>query len=561
MSKRAWVNIKSFVFAIGLAVLGSAPVLPFVSGASAYETVIVGEVETTRILVAPPRNALERTIRDGLRNAIAAAPNGSRARTDAEQLYYFYGARHFAPLWLVEDKTGTTTFTAAAQGVIDLFGRAHLEGLNPADYLTDALDIPAAMSDPRRLAALEGAFSASMLRYAQDAYSGRLDPRSVSSNIDAAIKRVDEKALLESLSASSDPASILEALHPSHREFIALRNLLAQHYSGAIAPVQTLPDGKLIRSGMSDDRVPLLRERLGVPTVSDDVTGVYDTALVAAVQAFQKEMGLNPDGVVGPATVAALNGMAGATRADVIANMERWRWMPENLGDFHVLVNIPEYRLEVSKYGEIVWDTRVIVGTTARQTPVFSDQIRHVVTNPYWNVPPTILRQDVMPRVASNPGYIDSQNMELFYGGQRVDPYMVDWTAANPTSFRVRQRPGSSNALGMVKFLFPNTHDVYLHDTNSPGLFSRSMRAISSGCVRVQNPFEFARALLQYEPNFTVASLEGSLGSNERWFNMDNHVPVHLAYFTLRIGKDGAVRSYADVYGHNARIIEMLGLE
>lgn len=556
------MRIKLSVVGFGFGLLANLlPVPVAVSSAAAYETVIVGEVETARILVAPPRNALERTIRDGLREAVSSAPAGSRARTDAEKLYYFYGGRHFTPLWLTEDENGKTTFSAAAQGVLDLFARAHLEGLDPSDYLTGALDIPAAQDDPKRLAALESAFSAAMLRYAQDAYSGRLDPRSVSSNIDVAIKRVDEKALLERLAASDDPASILKSFHPTHREFLALRELLARHYDGTIEPVKTIPDGKLIRTGMSDPRVPLLRERLGIPAATEDVTGILDRDLAAAVEAFQAQMGLNPDGVVGPATIAALNGMAGASRADLVANMERWRWMPEDLGEFHVFVNIPEYRLEVAKYGNVVWDTRVIVGQIGRQTPVFSDRIRHVVTNPYWNVPPTILRQDVMPRVTANPGYIDSQNMELFYGGQRVDPYMVDWSAANPNAFRVRQRPGRSNALGMVKFLFPNSHDVYLHDTNSPGLFARSMRAISSGCVRVENPFEFARALLEFEPNFTVASLESSLGSNERWFNMDRHVPVHLAYFTLRIDEDGTVRSFADVYGHNGKIIDMLGLE
>src|SRR5690606_27189388 len=154
-----------------------------------------------------------------------AAPAASRARTDAEQLYYFYGARHFAPLWLTEDGDGAPVFSPAAQGVLDLFAQAHLEGLDPADYLTDALDIPAALGDPQRLAALEGEFSAAMLRYAQDAYSGRLDPRAVSGNIDIAIKRVDEKALLETLAAARDPAAILMGFHPTHREFLALRDL------------------------------------------------------------------------------------------------------------------------------------------------------------------------------------------------------------------------------------------------------------------------------------------------------------------------------------------------
>ncbi len=529
---------------------------------SAIETVIVGEVETQRILIAPPQNPLAKTIRAGLRDSIAAAGQNTRAQTDAQQLYYFYGSRKFEPLWLSETQDGTIAFSDKAQGVVALFEQAHLQGLNPDDYLTDALDVSAAATDPQALAALESAFSAAMLRYAQDAYSGRLDPRSVSGYIDVDIKRVNERELLTALSASNDPASILLDFHPTHREFVALRELLAAHYNGEIKAQVTIGDGGLLRAGMTDPRVPDLRERLGLTAPEDEtLANLYDPELVAAMRSFQGDMNLTVDGVVGPATIAALNGANGASIGDIVANMERWRWMPEDLGDFNVFVNVPEFALEVNKYGKTFWDTKVIVGSERRQTPIFSDRIRHVVTNPYWNLPPTILREDIMPRVAANPHYLASQNMELLYGGRVVDPLMVDWQQVNPAQFRVRQRPGRSNALGQVKFLFPNKHDVYLHDTNSPGLFARSMRALSSGCVRVENPFEFAEALLEFEPNFTVASLENSLGPNERWFSMDNRVPVHLAYFTLRISEDGTVRSYGDLYGHHAKIVSMLGFE
>ncbi|SDG75582.1 L,D-transpeptidase family protein [Pelagibacterium luteolum] len=538
--------------------IAGASLFAMVSAATAFETVRVGEVNATRIMIAPPQTDLAKTIRDGLRDALDGAGN-SRAQSDAQQLYYFYGARHFEPLWLTEDR-GEIAFSSAAESVIALFEDAHLQGLEPSDYLTRGLDVAAAGSDPARLAALEAEFSAAMLRYATDAYTGRLDPRTVSENIDVAPKSVDEAELFSALAESADPAAVLMSYHPDHPEFIALRDLLGQHYSGEIEDRAPIGGGSLIRLGGSDARVPALRERMGTTSLPGADPLVYDGALEAAIEKFQGEMGLNPDGVVGPATVAAINGAGGATRADIVANMERWRWMPDDLGDFNVFVNIPQYRVEVVRYGETVWDSRTVVGTERRQTPVFSDQIRHVVTNPYWNVPPTILSQDVMPRVAANPNYLASQNMELFFNGAQIDPWMVDWSLANPNAFRVRQRPGPSNALGRVKFLFPNTHDVYLHDTNSPGLFSRSMRALSSGCVRVEDPFGFAEALLEFEPNLTVASLENTLGGNERWFNMDRRVPVHLAYFTLRVDENGTVRSFGDVYGHNAKTMEMLGV-
>jgi murein L,D-transpeptidase YcbB/YkuD len=203
-----------------------------------------------------------------------------------------------------------------------------------------------------------------------------------------------------------------------------------------------------------------------------------------------------------------------------------------------------------------------VVGTTKNQTPIFSDSIRHVVVNPYWNVPTSIIKGEIAPAVLRNPAYTDNQNMDLLYNGQVVSPWQVDWAqvSTNNFPFRVRQRPGPGNSLGQIKFLFPNKHDVYLHDTPSKGLFSRSYRAFSHGCVRVQDPMAFADALMANEPNISRASLEGMYGPNERWVNPQTQIPVHLAYFTLRVGEDGTIRSYGDVYGHNEALIDAMGL-
>ena len=551
------MTLNSGIKALLLGAFAGISILGFSATATAFETVMVDGVQATRIMIAPPRNTLERTIRDGLRDAVAQAPTG-RAADDASRLYYFYGARHFEPLWLTETD-GDIVFSGAAEQILAVFKDSYLQGLDPADYMIDLAALDGATSDPAALASLEADFSAAILHYANDAHTGRLDPRSVSGYIDLDAKSVDEAELFSAVAQASDPASVLLSYHPTHREFVALRDLLASHYAGEIEDLPPIADGKLIKLGMTDPRVPALRERLGLAAAATDAL-VYDAALAGAVEAFQTTIGLNPDGVVGPATIAAINGANGATRADIVANMERWRWMPEDLGEFNVFVNIPEFRLDVNREGRSVWDTRIIVGTAKNQTPLFSDMIRHVVTNPYWNVPSSILTAEIFPQVARNPNYIASQNMELIYQGNAIDPWMVDWSRASPSMFRVRQKPGTSNALGQVKFLFPNSHDVYLHDTNARYLFDRSMRALSHGCVRVQDPFGFAEALLQHEPSLTVASLEGTLGGSERWFNMDQQVPVHLAYFTLRIDPDGTVKSFADLYGHNAKVIEMLGL-
>ncbi|RYG55617.1 MAG: hypothetical protein EON56_05375 [Alphaproteobacteria bacterium] len=242
--------------------------------------------------------------------------------------------------------------------------------------------------------------------------------------------------------------------------------------------------------------------------------------------------------------------------------MERWRWMPSDLGDFHVFVNIPEFRLWIERNGQPEYTTRVVTGTTKNQTPIFSDNIRHVVVNPYWNVPSSIIKGEIAPAVLRNPGYTDSHNMDLLYNGTPVSPWQVNWSQVSSSNFpfRVRQRPGAGNSLGQIKFLFPNKHDVYLHDTPSKSLFARSSRAFSHGCVRVENPMEFAGALMVNEANISRASLEAMFGPNERWVNPDTQIPVHLAYFTLRVGADGKIQSYGDVYGHNEKLIAAMGL-
>jgi murein L,D-transpeptidase YcbB/YkuD len=232
------------------------------------------------------------------------------------------------------------------------------------------------------------------------------------------------------------------------------------------------------------------------------------------------------------------------------------------MGDFHVFVNIPEYRLAISRDGAESYTTRVVVGTVKNQTPIFSDSIQHIVVNPYWNVPSSIVKGELAQAVLRNPDYIDSHNYDLLYEGRPVSPWQVNWSMVSTSyfPFKMRQRPGPDNALGQIKFLFPNKHDVYLHDTPSKAFFERDARALSHGCVRVQNPMEFAGALMANEPNIDRASLEAMFGPSERWVNPETQIPVHLAYFTVRPQADGSLRSFEDIYGHNAKLIAALGL-
>jgi len=530
----------------------------FSSGpAIAQETVTIDGVEAQRVVIAPPQNDLAAAIKQGLSGDYAATRPETSAYADAQKLYFFYGARHFEPVWLTTAENGDIAFSDRARAVLKVFDNAHLEGLRPADYLTDAIDLEGIdLSDPARVAALETDFSAAAVRYAQDAHGGRVDPRQVSSTIDLNQRRIDSSQVLLDLVAAETPGEFLLSMSPQHAEFQALRRALARKHAGETQEVTKIPEGEVIRPGMSDGRLPLVRDRLQVASIGNPNT--YDEALVDAVRSYQQQKGLLVDGVIGPATIGALNGANAASRADIVANMERWRWMPENMGDFHVMVNIPEFRLYIERNGEAVHSTNVIVGQREHKTPIFSDEIEHVVVNPYWNVPSSIARNEIAPQLQGNPGYLASRNMELLYDGQQVNPYSVDWSRISMNTFRIRQRPGASNALGNVKFLFPNRHAVYLHDTPSRSLFARGYRTFSHGCVRVEDPMAFAQALLANEPNLSRASLEAQYGPKERWNNLETHVPVHLTYFTVRADDEGNLQSFPDPYGHHETLKRLL---
>jgi len=545
----------------------ASPFAIFTQGASAQETVTVAGIETTRIVIAPPKTELARIIKAGLSAAYAAADKGTRSYQQTQKLYFFYGARHFEPLWLSKADDGTIALSPNAEKIIEVFKDSELEGFRPSDYLTADLDVAAAGTDPMKLAALETAFSSAAIRYAQDAFGGRISPLDVNDTWTLAPKRINEAEMLVKLADSSEPDKLLLALSPTQPEFLGLKAALAKFYDGAVMDAAvTIPEGKLLKPGMQDERVTLLRQRLDVPepdipetsgaVVTVDIN--YDEPLVVAVKAFQESLGLNGDGVIGPATIAALNGGSATTKEDIVANMERWRWEPNDYGDFQVTVNIPEFRLWIMNKDEVHYTTRVVVGTPKNQTAVFNDEIEHIVVNPYWNVPSSIATNEIKPHLIANPGYLASQNMEMLSGGKVINASAVDWTQTNINRFHIRQKPGPGNALGRVKFLFPNQHDIYLHDTPSKSLFSRSFRAYSHGCVRVENPMDFADALLQLEPTLTAETLTAAFGDTERWFNLKNKVPVHISYFTLRVDADGTIRSYGDVYGMNQRLKELL---
>ena len=288
---------------------------------------------------------------------------------------------------------------------------------------------------------------------------------------------------------------------------------------------------------------------------------IYDEEVVAAVKKFQKNNGLATDGVVGPATTRVLNGDSFTGRIEkLVLNMERARWLPRNLGKRHIFVNQTSYKVRVVDSGRIIHSARVIVGKYKHQTPSFSDQMETVVFNPYWNVPRSIATKEMLPNLWANPYYLDDKGFEVFSRRGQVSSGSVDWGEYTPKTmpYTFRQPPGPSNALGTMKFLFPNRHNVYLHDTPTKHLFSKNVRAFSHGCVRVQNPDKLAQVILERE-GWTADRIASAVRAGKnRKIALKTKVSVHLAYFTA--WADGPdVSFYKDVYGRDKLLKRALG--
>ncbi|MBN8938566.1 MAG: L,D-transpeptidase family protein [Rhizobiales bacterium] len=246
---------------------------------------------------------------------------------------------------------------------------------------------------------------------------------------------------------------------------------------------------------------------------------------------------------------------------DVVANLERWRWLPRDLGQAHIWVNSPTYTVQVVQDGRTIHQTRAVMGRAETQTPIFSDAMSHIVFNPYWHVPHSIVRRSMLSGAARNGGYFARRGIQVVQGGRVVDASTINWGAANIGRYAFRQPPGAANALGKMKFMFPNRHAIYLHDTPSRQYFGQSYRALSNGCVRVQNPEALAEVLLNLGlpgETWTAARIQGLYGANERTVRFRQAVPIHLVYFTMTVDSSGALVEYDDIYGHNARVRAVL---
>lgn len=475
------------------------------------------------------------------------------------QVYAFYADRGYTPMW-VRDGGPKTKAWVLLQHLRD----AGREGLEPADYEPEKIAELMETTDPSELARLEIMLTRSFIEYAQDLRAGRVQPGEVDNEIHIEAPSVDPRALIDGAEAADDLGPYIETIRPQTAQYERLREKLAEYRRAAVTGGWPLvPEGPTLKPGMDDERVPALRRYLAavgdLAGNADEASTLYEGDLVEAVKAFQARHGIDVDGAVGPATLAEIRTPVEERIETMVLNLERRRWMKDDLGPRYVFVNLADQYVKIVENDKTVHTERLVVGKPYTRTPVFSDEIEYVVVNPDWTVPASITRNEYMPLLKKDPGAMSARNIRIFAGGREVNPYSIVWPAVQGTGgYTLRQDPGPSNALGRIKFMFPNRFNVYIHDTPSKSLFARSSRVFSHGCMRVENPFDFGGALLAAE-GWTTERLKSAMGTGrKKVITLKQKVPVHVTYLTAWANRDGSVHFRNDVYGRDEKLVAAL---
>jgi murein L,D-transpeptidase YcbB/YkuD len=470
----------------------------------------------------------------------------------------FYRQREFQPAWLDTHRQAQ---------LLALVEDSSTHGLDPSDYHADALrKIRAeASSDAEEVAARDFLFSDALVRLAYHLHFGKTNPRDLYPNwsFSRTLGRIEPVQALEALAAAERLDEVLEGYAPQLPLYRHLRDALSQHRAiEAGGGWGTVPAGGTLRAGMRDTRVLALRARL---TASGDSTSQptaepeqFDEALEAALKNFQMRHGLEADGAVGRRTLQALNVDVAARIEQIRVNLERLRWVAQDVGGDYLLVDIAGFAARLHLDGALAWSSRVVVGRPYRETPAFRATMRSIVLNPAWTVPPTVLREDVLPEIMKDRGYLQRHNMHLIdKAGRRVDAVAIDWGQyrSRPFPYRIVEEPGPANPLGGLKFEFPNRYGVYLHDSPAKALFERTERAFSSGCIRLETPHSLAALLLDDAGQWGMDALRAAIESGAtRTLPVKRRVPVMALYLTADASDEGRVAFRADLYGADAKV-------
>lgn len=476
-----------------------------------------------------------------------------------------YAIRENRPAWTSKKNV------AALLAQID---ESKSHGLDPDDFhhaQIIAFNEEVGRNDASELAEFDILLTDALLRLAYQHYFGKVDPVELDSkwNFQRPLIKDDPAREVNDVLDGEQIDHFIASLEVSHPWYVGVLGALARYQTIADeGGWPEIPAGPALKPGMSDPRVPILRARLAATgdwQGGESPSSLYDDDLEQAVRRFQLRHGLEEDGVIGPASLGVLNVPVAARIDQIRVNLERGRWVLHELEPDFVIVNIAGFRTFLYRDDKEVWRTRSIVGRNYRKTPVFRDKIRYMEFNPTWTVPPGILRKDILPKARKDPSYIADKGFQLVDGeGNRVDVNSINWSTVEAGSFPylLVQPPGPENALGIVKFMFPNPYLVYLHDTPSRGLFAESERAFSSGCVRVEDPLYFAELLLSDQPGWTREKIDEVIASGKTTVvNLEKPLSVLLLYYTVWADPDGQVSFRRDIYERDGPVLQALNQE
>src|SRR6516225_5489162 len=458
-------------------------------------------------------------------------------KKDRPQIEAFYSNRNYAPVWITDGKAN-----ARATAAIAYLRHVDADGLDPADY---PLPNFKASSAPPDLADAEIILTEAVITYAHHASVGRVHWSRVSADIEYAIPAAEPGDVLAALASASDIAATLDSYEPQTPGYRALKAKLADIRSGKIDKGKPpIAKGPVLKVGMQDERVPELRERLGVAGNGN----TYDKPLVDAVKKFQEQHDLVGSGMLSVGTVEALNGRTQPDRVTdvIIANMERWRWMPHHFPDTYVIVNLPDFTLRVMHDGKQAWMTRIVIGKPEMPTPIMTADMKFITINPTWNVPPSIVHREYLPALAQDPTVLARMGLRVDYGRDGI---------------HIWQPPGDKNALGRIRFNFPNKFLVYQHDTPDKYMFALDKRAFSHGCMRVQDPVHYAEVLLSLvrpADGYTEDRIKKMFGTGEVDIQFPAFIPVNLTYQTAFVDDAGKLQLRDDVYGRDRTLLAIL---
>ena len=515
----------------------------------------------SKLIVAGIQNqAIQSTLSNP--KAIVRVPKEER-----QPILDLYSSAGFKPLWL----TGEAP-SERAKAVLAFAAKTFEDGLEPLAYLPKGLNsfdnITEQLSaDPQELAQFDIAMTAATLKLAREISSGQFEPNRLSRYNDIAPERVDVGQVLKVMAWTPFPEAYLNNLMPKHKAYGQMKAELAKLRASRIKPAyEKIAEGKSVKAGSSDPRILVIRDRMQAmgflsseeAAVEPELSSKLDTDLSAALKKFQKSVKLRQTGALDMATVKNLN--RDTSQRDIqrlVYNMERLRWLPKNLGKRFVFVNQPAFEVRVMDRGNEVWRSNVIVGKPLNQTSAFHDEMETVVFNPSWGVPQSIIVNEYLGKLRRDPSYLDRQGFKVIAPNGKVIPSRaIDWSAyGDRPPFGVQQPPGKGNALGELKFLFPNTHDIYMHDTPTKNLFAEQVRTFSHGCIRLQNPREFAVAILGWDR----ARVDEETDSRKtQTIPLPQKIPVHITYFTAWPDSTGKINYFNDMYERDETIEKAL---